>query len=181
MNPTEPAFDRAFPERTPGKHGVQLPKVCPLCLKIGACLRHLATAEPYSSLETRFQISKTVVRAMWLWQIPTTLVCWYDIGELAVLESISLTRSWMDCSGVMWVTHLSSWSLHLSCSFIHLTRFVYASLKSSRRTGLGLSSLNVSFVLRQANKQDIHSGKQKVLTRPELRQHLPPLHHGICF
>ena len=61
LNPAEPAFDRAFPERPPGKHGAQLPKVCPLCLKIGACLRRLATGEPYSSLETSFQISKTVL------------------------------------------------------------------------------------------------------------------------
>ena len=61
LNPVEPAFDRAFPERTPGKHGDQLPKVCPLCLKIGACLRRLATGEPYSSLETSFQISQTVL------------------------------------------------------------------------------------------------------------------------
>ena len=61
LNPAEPAFDRAFPERPPGKHGAQLPKVCPLCLKIGACLRRLATGEPYSSLETSFQISKTVM------------------------------------------------------------------------------------------------------------------------
>jgi hypothetical protein len=39
----------------------QLPKVIPLCLRIGACLRRLATGEPYSSLETSFQISKTVL------------------------------------------------------------------------------------------------------------------------
>ena len=30
-------------------------------MKIGACLRRLATGEPYSSLETSFQISKTVL------------------------------------------------------------------------------------------------------------------------
>jgi hypothetical protein len=30
-------------------------------LRIGASLRHLATGEPYSSLETSFQISKTVL------------------------------------------------------------------------------------------------------------------------
>ena len=61
LNPAEPAFDRAFLERPPGKHGAQLSKVCPLCLKIGACLRRLATGEPYSSLETSFQISQTVL------------------------------------------------------------------------------------------------------------------------
>jgi hypothetical protein len=38
-----------------------MPKVIPLCLRIGACLRRLATGEPYSSLETSFQISKTVL------------------------------------------------------------------------------------------------------------------------
>ena len=61
MNPVEPTFDRVFPERTPVKYVGQLPKVCPLCLKIGACLRRLATGEPYSSLETSFQISQTVL------------------------------------------------------------------------------------------------------------------------
>ncbi len=30
-------------------------------MRIGACLRLLATGEPYSSLETSFQISKTVL------------------------------------------------------------------------------------------------------------------------
>ena len=46
---------------TPGKYGDQLPKVCPLCLRIsGACLCRLSTGEPYSSLEISFQISKTV-------------------------------------------------------------------------------------------------------------------------
>jgi hypothetical protein len=30
-------------------------------LRIGACLRRLATGDPYSSLETSFQISKTVL------------------------------------------------------------------------------------------------------------------------
>jgi hypothetical protein len=60
-NPAEPLFACAFPEIPPGKHGAQLPKVCPLCLRIGACLRRLATGEPYSSLETSFQISKTVL------------------------------------------------------------------------------------------------------------------------
>jgi hypothetical protein len=43
LNPTEPLFARAFPEIPPGKHGAQLPKVCPLCLRIGACLRRLVT------------------------------------------------------------------------------------------------------------------------------------------
>lgn len=61
LNPAEPLFARAFPEIPAGKHGAQLPKVCPLCLRIGACLRRLATGEPYSSLETSFQISKTVL------------------------------------------------------------------------------------------------------------------------
>ena len=61
LNPAEPFYARAFPETPPGKHGAQLPKVIPLCLRIGACLRRLATGEPYSSLETSFQISKTVL------------------------------------------------------------------------------------------------------------------------
>jgi hypothetical protein len=61
LNPAEPLFARAFPGIPPGKHGAQLPKVCPLCLRIGASLRRLTTGEPYSSLETRFQISKTVL------------------------------------------------------------------------------------------------------------------------
>ena len=61
LNPAEPLFYRAFPERPAGKAGAQLPKVCPLCMKIGAALRRLATGEPYSSLETSFQISKTVL------------------------------------------------------------------------------------------------------------------------
>jgi hypothetical protein len=52
-----------FPEIPPGKHGAQLPKVIPICLRIGACLRRLVTGEPYVSLETRFQISKTVLLA----------------------------------------------------------------------------------------------------------------------
>jgi len=50
-----------FPEIPPGQHGDQLPKVCPFCLRIGACLRRLTSGEAYSSLETSFQISKTVV------------------------------------------------------------------------------------------------------------------------
>jgi len=61
LNPAEPLYARAFPETPPGKHVAQLPKVIPLCLRIGACLRRLATGEPYSSLETSFQISKTVL------------------------------------------------------------------------------------------------------------------------
>ena len=61
LNPAEPFYARAFPETPPGKHGAQLPKVIPLCLRIGACLRRLATGEPYSSLETSFQISKSVL------------------------------------------------------------------------------------------------------------------------
>jgi hypothetical protein len=61
LNPTEPLYARAFPETPPGNHGAQLPKVIPLCLRIGACLRRLSTGEPYSSLETSFQISKTVL------------------------------------------------------------------------------------------------------------------------
>jgi hypothetical protein len=51
LNPAEPLFARAFPEKPPGKHGAQLPKVIPLCLRIGACLRRLATGEPWSSLD----------------------------------------------------------------------------------------------------------------------------------
>ncbi len=61
LNPAEPLFACAFPEIPPGKHGDQLPKVCPLCLRIGVCLLLLPTGEPYSSLETSFQISKTVL------------------------------------------------------------------------------------------------------------------------
>jgi hypothetical protein len=63
IKPAEPLFDRAFPEILPGKHGAQLPQVIPLCLRIGTCLRLLTTGELYSSLETRFQISKTVLLA----------------------------------------------------------------------------------------------------------------------
>ena len=58
LNPAESHFTRVFPEIPPGKHGAQLTKVCPLCLRIGAALRRLATGEPYSSLETSFQIRK---------------------------------------------------------------------------------------------------------------------------
>jgi hypothetical protein len=47
LNPAEPLFARAFPEIPPGKHGAQLLKVCPLCSRIGACLRRLATGEPF--------------------------------------------------------------------------------------------------------------------------------------
>jgi hypothetical protein len=36
LNPAEPLFTRAFPEIPPGKNGDQLPKVCSLCLRIGA-------------------------------------------------------------------------------------------------------------------------------------------------
>ena len=61
INPAESLFARVFPEIPPGKHGAQLAKVCPLCLRIGACLRRLATGESYSSLETSFQTSKTVL------------------------------------------------------------------------------------------------------------------------
>jgi hypothetical protein len=61
LNTAEPLFARAYPEPPPGKHGAQLPKVCPLCMKIGAALRRMATGEPYSSLETSFLISKTVL------------------------------------------------------------------------------------------------------------------------
>jgi hypothetical protein len=61
LNPAEPLFSSAFPAIPPGKHGVQLSKVCPLCLRIVACLHRLATGEPYSSFETSFQISKTVL------------------------------------------------------------------------------------------------------------------------
>ncbi len=61
LNPAEPLYVRAFPETPPGKHGDQLPKVIPLCLRIGACLRRLPTGESYSSFETSFQISKTIL------------------------------------------------------------------------------------------------------------------------
>ena len=57
----EPLFARVYPEPPPGKHGAQLPKVCQLCMKICAALRRMATGELYSSLETSFQISKTVL------------------------------------------------------------------------------------------------------------------------
>ena len=33
LNTAEPLFSRAYPEPPPGKHGAQLPKVCPLCIK----------------------------------------------------------------------------------------------------------------------------------------------------
>ena len=163
-------------------------------------MRRLATGEPYSSLETRFQISKTVLvefchkflqwflmnyytmyvgglsgvgfdtkseiedidrlfRVFGLPDFITTMdsvhmsydrapfpdrhlfigkegyptvgvnmysnvLGWVDIGVSLVLVVTSLTCSSMDCSGVMSVTDLSCWSLHLSCSFIHFTRCV---------------------------------------------------------
>jgi hypothetical protein len=61
LNPAEPLFSRAYPEPPTGNNGAQLHKGSPLCLRMGAVMRHLATGEPFSSLQTSFNISKPVL------------------------------------------------------------------------------------------------------------------------
>jgi hypothetical protein len=61
LNPAESLFSRAYPEPPPDNNGAQLHKVCPLCLRMGAVMRNLATGDPFSSLQISFNISKPVI------------------------------------------------------------------------------------------------------------------------
>ncbi len=85
LNPVDPLFARAFPEIPPGNHGDQLPKSILVCLRIGACLCRLVTDEPYSSLETNFQISKTVLLTFFTKFLKWFLKEYYTtyVGELS--------------------------------------------------------------------------------------------------
>ena len=76
LNRTEPLYVKACPPPPPGsdgRHVAQHTKVAPLCMRIAAFMRRLATGESYDSLEASFNISRPVLQTFCI-----DFAAWFD-------------------------------------------------------------------------------------------------------
>ena len=76
LNPAEPLYAKACPPLPPGsdgRHVAQHTKVPPLCMRIAAFMRRLATGESFDSLEASFNISRPVLQKFFL-----VFAAWFD-------------------------------------------------------------------------------------------------------
>jgi hypothetical protein len=76
LNPAEPPYAKACPPLPPGsdgRHVAQHTKVPPLCMRIAAFMRRLATGESFDSLEASFNISRPVLQKFFL-----EFAAWFD-------------------------------------------------------------------------------------------------------
>ena len=76
LNPAEPLYAKACPPPPPGsdgRHVAQHTKVAPLCMRIAAFMRRVATGESYDSLEASFNISRPVLQTFCI-----EFAAWFD-------------------------------------------------------------------------------------------------------